>query len=195
MKKHFGYLFVSVLFAGLMIGCEGMGRNDDDDSRSSKSEKTAMASAQIRPSGAAATRPVANNVTGTVTFTEEKGGVRVVANIKGLKPNSMHGFHIHQKADLSAPDLSSAGDHFNPTGAKHGGPHKVEHHLGDLGNLEADDNGNAKMTMVMKGLSLQGKNGIVGKSVLVHAEPDDLQTDPSGKSGARIAGGVIEMKK
>ena len=80
-------------------------------------------------------------ISGTVIFTAVEGGVKVVADIDGLAPGK-HGFHIHQKADLSAPDLTSAGPHFDAGGKhKHGGPDSEEHHAGDLGNITADDKG------------------------------------------------------
>ena len=134
-------------------------------------------------------------ITGTVTFTQEGDKVKVVADIDGLTPGE-HGFHIHEKPDLSAPDLSSAGGHFNPDHHHHGGPGAAEHHAGDLGNLTADDKGHAHLEVTVAGLSIDGeKNGVVGHCVIIHAKPDDLKSDPSGNSGPRIAGGVIEIKK
>lgn len=134
-------------------------------------------------------------ITGTVTFTQAGTKVKVVADIDGLSPGE-HGFHIHEKADLSAPDLSSAGGHFNPDHHHHGGPGAAEHHAGDLGNLTADDKGHAHLEVIVEGISVDGeKNGVVGHSVIIHAKPDDLKSDPSGNSGPRIAGGVIELKK
>lgn len=134
-------------------------------------------------------------ITGTVTFTKVGEKLKVVADIDGLSPGQ-HGFHIHEKADLSAPDLSSAGGHFNPDHHHHGGPDATEHHAGDLGNLTADDKGHAHLEVTLSGLSIDGeKNGVVGHSVIIHAKPDDLKSDPSGNSGPRIAGGAIELKK
>ena len=147
------------------------------------------AHANIAPSKA----PGQDAVKGTVRFTPAEKGVRVRAEITGLEPNGKHGFHIHEKGDLSAPDLTSAGSHFNPGMHKHGGPEASERHAGDLGNLEADDKGKAVYDKTIEGLTLDdSKTGIIGKSVIVHAKADDLKTDPSGDSGARIGGGVIE---
>jgi Cu-Zn family superoxide dismutase len=126
-----------------------------------------------------------------VTFTREKNGVRVVANLTGLKPGE-HGFHIHENGDCSAPDGSSAGGHFNPTGAPHGGPDSAQHHLGDLGNLTADDSGAAKMDQVFDFLKLNGPNTIVGRGLIVHAGRDDLTSQPTGNAGPRVACGVIK---
>ena len=135
------------------------------------------------------------DVKGRLVFHEVEGGVHVVGEIGGLTPGK-HGFHIHQKGDLSDPKLASAGGHFNPGGVKHGGPNTEERHAGDWGNIEANEKGVAKVDGTFKGVSLNGeKNGIMGRSVIVHAGEDDLKTDPSGNSGDRIAGGVIEVKK
>src|SRR5688572_8546296 len=116
-----------------------------------------------------------SNVRGTVDFYETHGGVRVVAKVSGLTPGQ-HGFHIHEKGDCSAPDASSAGPHFNPTGAKHGGPHDTERHAGDFGNITADASGNGKLEIVIKGITFEGANSIIGRGVIVHANPDDLKS-------------------
>ncbi|HVF70897.1 MAG TPA: superoxide dismutase family protein [Chthoniobacterales bacterium] len=133
-----------------------------------------------------------SKVTGTVTFTKSGDDVQVVADIEGLTPGK-HGFHIHEKGDCSAPDAASAGAHFNPAQHKHGGV-TGERHDGDLGNLVADASGKAHLDWKGK-MSLSGANSIIGKSVVVHEKEDDLKTDPSGNSGARLACGAIEAAK
>jgi Cu-Zn family superoxide dismutase len=130
-----------------------------------------------------------SKVTGTVKFTKVGDEVRVVADRENLTPGK-HGFHIHEKADCSAPDAASAGGHFNPTHQRHGGPATPEHHAGDLGNIEADASGKAHLDWKGK-LDLSGPNSIIGRSVVVHEKADDLRTDPAGNSGARIACGAI----
>lgn len=136
-----------------------------------------------------------NNVTGKVTFTEVEGGLRVVALVSGLEPNTKHGFHIHEYGDCSAVDASSAGGHFNPTHMSHGGPMDKMRHNGDLGNLEADGNGNATIDYVDPMLALRGDESIIGLSIIVHKNPDDMKTQPTGNSGPRIACGVIGLMK
>jgi len=134
-----------------------------------------------------------NTVIGTVSFTKVGDDVQVIADIQNLKPGK-HGFHIHEKGDCSAMDGSSAGGHFNPTHQHHGGTTGTERHAGDLGNIEADASG--KVHIDMKGKwDLNGENSIIGKSIVVHEKEDDLKTDPSGNSGARIACGVIQAAK
>ena len=133
-----------------------------------------------------------NGVSGTVSFTQKGDVVLVEAKINGLKPNATQGMHIHEKGNCSAPDASSAGGHFNPTSSVHGGPDGATRHGGDLGNLKADASGYAQLSEEIVGVSLgTGPNSIVGRSVVVHADEDDLKTQPSGHSGARVACGLI----
>lgn len=134
-----------------------------------------------------------SKVTGTVTFTKSGDEVEVSGDIENLAPGK-HGFHIHEKGDCSAPDAASAGGHFNPTHQHHGGPATAERHEGDLGNIEADKSGKAHVQWKGK-MSLSGPDSIIGHSVVVHEKEDDLKTDPSGNSGARVACGVIEAAK
>ena len=161
----------------------------DDAAGDAKAGQAAVA--RIMPSKA----PGMDDVAGTVTFTPAEHGVMVHAEITGLSPNGTHGFHVHQKGDLSAPDLASAGPHFDP-GDKgtHGGPETDKRHEGDLGNLKADADGKATYHETIHGLSLTGESSIIGKSVIIHEKADDLKTDPAGNSGPRIAGGVIERQ-
>lgn len=135
-----------------------------------------------------------NEARGVVIF-ESKGneGVQVTANLTGLEPNSKHAIHVHEFGDISSPDGTSAGSHFNPMDKKHGLPGDDEHHPGDFGNLEADEKGNAMMTLTATGLSLSGdSSAIIGRAVIVHAD-EDKGTQPTGDAGARIAQGVIAV--
>jgi superoxide dismutase, Cu-Zn family len=131
-----------------------------------------------------------SKVTGFVAFMQAGNEVQLAGNIQHLTPGK-HGIHIHDKGDCSAPDAASAGPHFNPTQQHHGGPMTAEHHVGDLGNIEADASGNAQVNWKGK-LSLSGTDSIIGKSVVIHEKEDDLKTDPAGNSGARIACGEIK---
>lgn len=129
-------------------------------------------------------------VSGVVTFIEVSGGVRIVADISGLAPGS-HGIHIHQYGDCRSGSGASAGGHFNPDHQPHGAPDAEARHAGDLGNIVADQNGNADLDLVSDKLSLQGDNGIIGRSAVVHALEDDFSRQPAGGSGERVACGVI----
>lgn len=129
-------------------------------------------------------------VSGKVTLTETNGRLRVEAQVAGLTPGE-HGFHIHEVGDCSAPDASSAKGHFNPAGKAHGHHAGSERHGGDMPNLVASASGEARFSGEIEGLSLSGMTGVVGRSVVIHADPDDYKSQPAGNSGKRIACGVI----
>ena len=132
-----------------------------------------------------------NSVYGNVTFSQEgNDSVRIIAEVSGLTPGS-HGFHIHENGDCSAPDASSAGGHFNPLQTQHGKAGEGDHHAGDLPSLEADGEGSARINAVLNGITLTGDHSIVGRSLIVHADPDDFTTQPTGNAGARVACAVI----
>jgi Cu-Zn family superoxide dismutase len=136
-----------------------------------------------------------DKITGTATFTQIEHGVKIVVDVDGLTPGK-HGIHIHEKPDLTDPKLISAGAHFNPGGAEHhhGSPDDAKRHAGDLGNIEVDDKGHGHLELKDDELAVDGKNGVVGHSVIIHAKVDDLKTQPSGASGDRVAGGAIVLK-
>jgi len=129
---------------------------------------------------------------GIVRFTDTGKGMKVVAEIEGLTPNSKHGFHIHEFGDCSAADATSAGSHYDPTGTKHHGtPTDQNRHAGDLGNIQADASGKAHYEVTVQGLTINGANSpIIGRGLIVHAKPDDFG-QPVGNAGGRIACGVI----
>jgi Cu-Zn family superoxide dismutase len=135
-----------------------------------------------------------SGVSGTVTFTKTDGGVRIQAQLKGLKPGD-HGFHIHEFGDCSAPDGTSAGGHFNPAGAPHAGPHDAQRHAGDMGNVAAGADGTATIDYVDAQASFEGATSILGRGVIVHEKADDLKTQPTGNAGGRVACGVIGAVK
>jgi len=138
-------------------------------------------------------------VKGVVNLTQHTPDcpVEIKGEITGLK-EGLHGFHIHEFGDNSN-GCTSAGGHFNPSGADHGSPDDCEshRHAGDLGNVNADCSGVAKIDLQDVGITLYGKNSIVGRSAVVHAEEDDLgkgcdpESKVTGKAGSRLACGVI----
>jgi Cu-Zn family superoxide dismutase len=133
-----------------------------------------------------------STVSGTMRFSEHAGTLRLRGTVKGLAPDSEHGFHIHEKGDCSAPDASSAGGHFNPDGSAHGNHSSTVHHAGDLPSLKADSKGVAKIDVELSGVTLaEGPTSIKGRSLVVHGKADDFTTQPSGNSGPRVACGVI----
>jgi Cu-Zn family superoxide dismutase len=133
-----------------------------------------------------------STVSGTVTFTPVAGGLQVNAIIAGLTPGE-HGFHIHEAGDCSAADASSAKGHFNPTGKAHGHHGGDTRHAGDMPNLIANAQGQASFSARIMGLELSGNTGIIGRSVVIHADPDDYKSQPAGNSGKRVACGVVAV--
>ena len=144
------------------------------------------------PSAVAIVRPASGSqVHGEIKFTQVGTRVRVTGEIGALSPGA-HGFHIHEKGDCSAADATSTGSHFNPQGKKHGAPAAAERHAGDLGNLDASEYGKATLSMMVDGISVsKGADGIIGRGVIVHANQDDLKTDPTGNAGGRVGCGEI----
>ena len=127
-----------------------------------------------------------NNVRGTLTLMPTAHGVHITGKVTGLTPGE-HGFHIHEFGDLSAPDGTSAGGHYNPEGHMHGGPDSKERHAGDLGNIKADKDGVAVVDVKTPALL----HFIIGRAFVVHAKADDLKTQPTGDAGGRVALGLI----
>ena len=134
----------------------------------------------------------ANTATGSVTFVQNGDKVLVSGMVSGLKPNAEHGFHVHEKGDCSSGDGMSAGGHFNPDGQPHGNHAGAAHHAGDLPSLKADASGTAKFSFESKSISVGGgAANIVGRGLIVHRDPDDYTTQPTGNSGPRLACAVV----
>jgi superoxide dismutase, Cu-Zn family len=135
-----------------------------------------------------------NAVAGTLTFRVEDGAVRATGQVTGLGADTQHGFHLHEHGDCSAPDAESAGGHFNPAGSEHGRVGHGAHHGGDSDNLVADADGVATVDARFEGVTIGdgGATDIIGRGVIVHADPDDYFTQPTGNAGARLACGVVQ---
>jgi Cu-Zn family superoxide dismutase len=148
---------------------------------------TAVATAELQPTKD-------STVKGSIRFTLVDGRLHASGDISGLKPGSEHGFHIHEKGDCSAPDGSSAGGHFNPGNAEHGSIDAAAHHGGDMPNIVADAQGNARVDGPVSSNVNAGKGDgfdIIGRGLIVHADPDDYHSQPTGNAGARLACAVI----
>lgn len=120
------------------------------------------------------------------------GSVQVHLEMNNLTPGQ-HGFHIHDKGDCG-DNGNAAGGHFNPTSMPHGDPHAVSHHAGDFGNVTADANGHVDTTFTTNSITVApGPLSVVGHAVIVHGNPDDLASQPSGNAGPRVACGVAQI--
>ncbi|KAI7684863.1 Superoxide dismutase [Cu-Zn], partial [Sarcoptes scabiei] len=141
-----------------------------------------------------------SNLNGIITFEQmDDKCVHVTGKITGLTPGS-HGFHVHEFGD-NTNGCTSAGAHFNPHSKTHGAPEDDERHVGDLGNIVADESGTALIDIKDSKISLTGLNTIIGRSLVVHADPDDLGrgghelSKSTGNAGGRIACAVIGFAK
>lgn len=163
------------------------------DEAASKGAAKKKSSAKAATAKATIESRSGSKVTGTATFTEKKGGgVHVVVAVAGASEGD-HAVHLHEKGDCSAPDASSAGSHFNPTGDPHGAPTADKHHAGDFGNMKvgADGKGHLELDTTMLTVG-DGDHSVKGKAIIVHEKVDDLQTQPTGNAGGRIGCGVVK---
>jgi len=153
----------------------------------------ACASFSSGPGALAQLAPTKGNTTsGELRFTQMGDAVVLRGEVRGLKPNAEHGFHIHDKGDCSSGDGMSAGGHFNPAGTAHGAHDQAAHHAGDLPSLKADAQGVARIDVRLSGLSVgSGPADVVGRGLIVHRDADDFKTQPTGNSGPRLACAVI----
>lgn len=142
------------------------------------------ATAQLQPTKG-------NKTIGEATFEQLGDKVRVVVFVQGLKPDQQHAMHIHEVGDCGADGMNAKG-HFNPFGKPHANSASAERHAGDLPSLKANNKGRANVDVELDVITLApGAGNIVGRSLIVHAGPDDYKTQPTGNAGARIACGVI----
>jgi len=139
-----------------------------------------------------------SKITGTITFEQESESAQTTVSwdIKGHDANAKRGMHIHAFGD-NTNGCTSAGPHFNPFKKSHGSPTDSERHVGDLGNVETDSEGNSKGSVQDKLIKLIGPESVIGRTVVVHAGTDDLgkgdneESLKTGNAGPRPACGVI----
>jgi Cu-Zn family superoxide dismutase len=138
-------------------------------------------------------------IKGVVIFEEQPRteAIKITVALSGLKKNKKQGFHIHRYGDLS-DGCESMCEHFNPYGKTHGGPGSKIRHVGDLGNLVADQNGNANYTFEDSHIKLKGtKANIIGRGLIIHEEEDDLGLGgdeaslKTGNAGKRLVCAII----
>ena len=149
---------------------------------------------------AAALTPLGDSgVSGTVEFRRLGRATEIRYTLDGLAPGD-HGFHLHDNADCGADSTgepgSAAGAHFNPAASPHGAPSAkiTGRHAGDFGNVTADAQGHAEGIAIDSVLTFGGPTSLLGHAVIVHETADDLETQPSGDAGARVACGVVETR-
>jgi Cu-Zn family superoxide dismutase len=133
-------------------------------------------------------------VHGVIYFTQKGHTVEISGEVGGLAPGK-HGFHVHEFGDLTKSDGMSTGGHYDPDhGKTHGKPSAEKRHVGDLGNITADESGKAVIKMKDTVISLHGPHSIVGRAIIVHEKEDDY-SQPVGNAGKRYGAGVIGIAK
>ena len=166
--------FAAVAAVFLLPACQGL------------QPESPRASAQLEPTKGSRT-------SGDASFRQVDDKVHVVINVQGLKPGAEHGLHIHEVGDCSSGDGLSTKGHFNPFGMPHAGHTSAQRHAGDLPSLKADASGRGMVDAMLDRITVgPGPGSVVGRGLIVHADPDDFKTQPTGNAGARIACGVIK---
>jgi superoxide dismutase, Cu-Zn family len=136
-----------------------------------------------------------NKYKGYILFTELKNYTKIEVKLSGLPPGK-RGFHIHEKGNLM-DGCKTLCAHYNPFNTNHGGLNKKDSHVGDLGNLEVDTNGNVDCILKAKKVRLSGEHSVIGRSIVIHDKEDDLgkggneESLKTGNAGSRIACGII----
>lgn len=186
---------LTLLLAGCIVasGCVFVSASTDDDhgTRGSAGAHEGTSEGTGNVARAVVEAKSGSELTGKATFSELEGGVIVKLTVENAAPG-WHAVHIHETGDCSAADGTSAGGHFNPAGVDHGSPHAAVHHAGDLGNMEVRADGTGLHVIFMPGLTVSpGDTSVVGRAIVVHADADDLVSQPTGAAGGRIGCGVI----
>lgn len=130
---------------------------------------------------------------GRVDIFRDDGGLRLELVARGFGAGT-YGMHVHAVGRCDAPDFTTAGPHWNPTGAQHGRDNPMGAHHGDLPNLTIEPGMIGRATLRIVGTRLNGEGGLIdadGAAFIIHAGPDDMRSDPAGNSGARVVCGVI----
>lgn len=178
----------------LLAGCREDRPATEPADETTESGRSARGAPRIER-GVCVLQPIGDGgVRGTLYFDQRPDGLRVTGAVRGLEPGK-HGFHIHQYGDLTdRQEGQSAGGHYAPRGMPHGRPADHERHVGDFGNITANEDGVATIDFTDHVARLGGEHAIVGRAIVVHAGEDQF-TQPSGDAGARVAFGVIGIAK
>lgn len=197
MKK--ASIFILILTLVFAVACKGEKKETETTTETEvekTEEQTETTTSEVKQVSIALESKSNSTVTGTVIFTQDGDNVTMVATITGLSEGT-HAIHLHEKADCSSDDGKSSGGHWNPTAQPHGKWGAAEgFHQGDIGNFEADADGNGSITFTSDQWCIgcgDDTKDILGKAVIVHEGTDDFTSQPSGAAGTRVScGGVIQ---
>lgn len=193
---------IAAALAAAAFGCDGKGGGDDkggDGGTTASGDGAGGGGGDDPAEGKQATATIlpksGSTTTGTAIFTTSGNMVTLKVEVSGAPPGE-HAVHIHEHPDCSSDDAESAGGHWNPTMKDHGKWGVDPFHLGDIGNMmvDADGTGTIELTTDLWTVGTGEMNDVVGHALMVHANPDDFVTQPTGNAGARIGCGVIELE-
>lgn len=192
--KRLSFILIAIVALGMTTSC----KNDKKEANSDMNEEMPMETKtnETKKIQVDLEAKSGSNVEGNAVFTEEDGVVTMVVVVSGLAEGE-HAIHLHEKADCSADDGTSAGGHWNPTNQPHGKWGSPDgYHKGDIGNFTADANGNGTITISTDEWCIgcgDANNDIVGKAIIIHEGVDDFTTQPTGNAGGRVScGGIIQ---
>jgi len=199
-------LVAGLLAAASAAGCGGSGGESADSAsgeetaRDATTERNRTSDRRSEPAGAgyafarASLTDAEGREVGEISFRESDGSVQIQARVHGIEPGA-HGLHVHENADCAGATFTSAGGHFNPEEAPHGAPEAPAHHAGDFGNILVADDGIGELRLESDAITVtEGDHSVVGRAIILHADADDLTSQPSGAAGARIACGIVELE-
>jgi len=188
MGRQLNYISLFVMVVVFFSACtSGSKQGDEGQTGAEEQQDEITAKAVMEPASG-------SQVTGEATFTEENGTIVFELNAENLTPGE-HAVHLHEKGDCSAEDASSAGGHWNPTMKPHGKRGDgTSFHKGDIANISVGDDGKGTLKLSIDDWSIGGADStnVIGKSVIIHADPDDFTSQPAGNAGARVSCGVIK---
>ena len=187
MKKNLGLSLLLCMLA-LIVACGSSEEPDVEETSALPSEPIARLDTLLKAKSG-------SELTGIAIFIQDSFGVSLQLNIENTPPGE-HAVHLHEVGDCSADDASSAGGHWNPTIEDHGKWGEAPHHLGDIGNISVGEDGIGNLTLTTDRWTIGGggETDIYGKALIVHADPDDFTSQPTGAAGGRIGCAVIELK-
>lgn len=183
---HILFLFISLS----LLACK-----TEKDTSTDKEEGAQVEASEVNYAMATLESKSDSELTGLAKFTEEKGEVSLVLTIENATPG-MHAAHLHETGDCASVDGTSAGGHWNPTDHDHGKWGKGQFHKGDIGNIEVGEDGTGSISLTTDLWSIGGDDtakNILGRAVIVHAQADDFESQPSGAAGARQGCGVVVL--
>jgi len=181
---------IAALTVGALVGFTALGLR----TQAAAPEKAAPEGSVTKAIGQLIpTTKTQSTVKGTVTFTKTSSGIHIHGEISGLTPGE-HGFHVHEFGVWNEDGMASGG-HFNPTKTPHASHSSEKRHVGDMGNIKADESGNAVVDLDDDQMTFDGPTSILGRGLVVHAKADDLKTQPSGDAGGRLAVAIIGVAK